>query len=389
MSRLLQGRKVLALGTGVTVLGVLRILHADGAEAFALPPSDVDPLVRRCRWYRPGPAALKGVTPDTLAGALDGLPEGTVLLPCSDAWVKAVGSLPRSAAARFPSAVPLPGAVDTLINKELLAAALDRLGLPGPLTVAPITALSLAAIPEERLVGAFLKPAHSQQFFARFGVKAFRVSGRAEAAARLAQCTEAGLPMMLQEYVPGPASSHYYIEGFLDRTGVARAWFARRRLRMYPPDFGNSTLMVSVPMEEVRDGRHALEVLLSDLRYRGIFSAEFKRDERTGRFVLIEVNARPWWYVEFAARCGVDVCALYVLDALGERVPQVDRYAVGRRCVYPYYDLEAARAEWKSGRLSLLSWARTWIGSWQPVFRWSDPVPALGFAFDALVRRVR
>jgi len=78
-----------------------------------------------------------------------------------------------------------------------------------------------------------------------------------------------------------------------------------------------------------------------------------------------------------------------VLDALGERVPQVDRYAVGRRCVYPYYDLEAARAEWKSGRLSLLSWARTWIGSWQPVFRWSDPVPALGFAFDALVRRVR
>jgi D-aspartate ligase len=133
-----------------------------------------------------------------------------------------------------------------------------------------------------------------------------------------------------------------------------------------------------VPVEETGDASATLKTLLADIGYRGIFSAEFKRDPRDGVFNLIEVNARPWWYVEFAARCGVNVCKLAIRDALGQPVETISEYEVGRRCVYPYYDWHAARAEHSAGRLGLPGWARSWLGAYQPVFRWSDPLPAVG-----------
>jgi predicted ATP-grasp superfamily ATP-dependent carboligase len=238
------------------------------------------------------------------------------------------------------------------------------------------------------LASSFLKPADSQRFFASFQAKAFRISGREEAGDRLARCAAEDLAMVLQEYVPGPPTNHYFVDGFVDRTGAVRALFARRRLRMFPPDFGNSTLMRSVAITEVDDAPATLRSLFAAIGYRGIFSAEFKRDAQDGRFKLLEVNARPWWYVGFAAGCGVDVCAMAVKDAVGQPVATVEHYAIGRRCVYPYYDYDAARMERAAGRLSALAWIRSWVGASQPVFQWSDPLPALGEVAAMIGRRV-
>ena len=235
----------------------------------------------------------------------------------------------------------------------------------------------------------FLKPVHSQQFFARFGVKAFLIADRANAHDRLRECIDAGFEMMLQEYIPGPPTNHYFIDGFIDRSGAVRALFARRRLRMSPPDFGNSTMQVSVPVSETGDASETLRKLFKDIGYRGIFSAEFKRDPRDDVLNLIEVNARPWWYVEFAARCGVNVCTMAIRDALNEPVETISDYAVGRRCVFPYYDLQAARAERAAGRLGLLAWAGSWVGPYQPIFRWSDPFPAVGEVTKLIGARIR
>jgi predicted ATP-grasp superfamily ATP-dependent carboligase len=375
---------LLGLGTGVTLLGVLRSLRAAGFDAMALP--DVADFNRRSRAFRAGPLELAGLTPATLPDRAADLPAGTVLIPCSDAWVRAIAALGPELRARWPASVGSLETLETLLDKARLAQALERLGLPHPFTRQVQSPADLDRIPETALSSSFLKPADSQQFFARYAVKAFRTSNRAETVDRLASCAANGLEMLLQEYIPGPPTNHYFVDGFRDRGGTVRAWFARQRLRMHPPDFGNSTLMVSVPVTRVRDAIATLEALLADLAYRGVFSAEFKLDDRDHRFKLIEVNARPWWYVDFAARCGVDVCTMAVRDALGEPLSTVSNYVVGRRCVYPYYDYAAARTEWKAGRLGLLAWGRSWLGAVQPVFRWSDPLPALG-ELAAMARR--
>ena len=136
---------------------------------------------------------------------------------------------------------------------RVIASTLDRLALPHPATRFMESVRDLDAASDTVLQSSFLKPVHSQQFFARFGVKAFRITDRSNAQDRLAECVDAGFLMMLQEYIPGPPTNHYFIDGFVDRNGVVRALFARRRLRMSPPDFGNSTLMISVPVSETGD----------------------------------------------------------------------------------------------------------------------------------------
>jgi len=380
-------KRALALGSGITLLGVVRALSDVGADVLALP--DADRVTRRSRFYRSAPPELTGAQSATIAEAVSCLPRRTVLFPCSDSWARAVAALPIEVRDNYPASVPPLDAIDVLVDKASFRSALEKLGLAHPMTRELSGISDLDSIPEDVLSSSFLKPAHSQQFFARFGVKAFRVSSREDARRRLASCLDAGVEMLLQEYIPGPPTNHYFIDGFVDRNGEVRALFARRRLRMNPPDFGNSTLMVSVALSEVAPAIAVMRELLRHLRYRGIFSAEFKRDERTGVFNLIEVNARPWWYVEFAARCGVNVCALALDDALGEPVQTITQYEVGRRCVFPYYDFEAVRAEFAEGKLGGLDWARSWIGAYQPVFRWSDPWPALSESATLLFQRFR
>jgi predicted ATP-grasp superfamily ATP-dependent carboligase len=327
--------------------------------------------------------------PEMLAQYLESLPSPTVLLPCSDLWVRTVAALPAEVRDRYPSSVAPAEALDLLVDKARFGSALDRLGLPHPTTRLMNSVRDLELVSDTALQTSFLKPVHSQQFFARFGVKAFRIAGRADAEDRLRECVDAGFEMMLQEYIPGPPTNHYFIDGFIDRNGVVRALFARQRLRMSPPDFGNSTLQISVPLSATGDAETTLRKLFADIAYRGIFSAEFKRDPRDDVFNLIEVNARPWWYVDFASRCGVNVCALAIRDALGEPVETISSYAVGRRCVYPYYDLQAVLAERSAGRLGLLGWARSWLGPFQPIFRWSDPAPAIGEVATLIGARLR
>lgn len=366
----------LVLGAGITVLGAIRALSQAGIPVFAAcPPGDI---ARRSRWYRPADLApwngQPGVTP---AEALEALPfDRAVLIPCSDQAALWVAGLPPELRTRFASSTPRREVFEALVDKASFADLLAEAQVPHPFTRRLRSADDLAPLGMRAGQVIFLKPVDSQSFFKRFGVKAFHVRSREEAEARWRDASGAGLELLLQEYVPGPATAHLFIDGFRDRTGVVRAWFPRRRLRMYPPDFGNSSAMVSLSLAEVKPAVDSLARLLEHVRYRGVFSAEFKWDARDREFKLLEINPRAWWYVEYAAWCGVNVLRLAWLDAQEQPVPDVTSWRVGARCVYPSYDRSAWQVMPRDERPSRLALYRSWIGARQPVFQLGDPAPA-------------
>ena len=124
----------------------------------------------------------------------------------------------------------------------------------------------------------------------------------------------------------------------------------------------------------------SLDRLLYLTSYRGIFSAEFKFDARDQLFKILEINARPWWYVEFAARCGVDVCGMAYQDAIRQPFSSSSDYKVGRRCVFLIQDYRGRRASPPQGRSGFWSWIRSWLGAHDALFSWDDPRPALSEA---------
>jgi predicted ATP-grasp superfamily ATP-dependent carboligase len=152
--------------------------------------------------------------------------------------------------------------------------------------------------------------------------------------------------------------------------------FVRRRLRMYPTDFGNSSYMVSVPPAEAAPAVESVRRALAQLDYRGVFSAEFKRDADDGAFRVLEINARPWWYVRFAAQCGMNLCGRAYADALGQSPPPANAYRVGRGCMHVHYDYFACRELLRTGQVSRRSWLWSWLTSHKAAFEWNDPLPA-------------
>jgi D-aspartate ligase len=383
---------ILVLGDGITVLGVVRVLARGGLRPLATQAGDR--VVSRSRWFEPVPGGFGQLHAVGLSQGLRDLPlERAVLMPCSDAFARAVAEIDSDLTARFPASVSAPDTLARFIDKGRFAETLVEHSIAHPWSEVVENAADLSRAPDRIFDHAILKPRDSQSFFRRYGVKAVHVSSRTDATEQLEAMSAEGFSFILQEYIPGGAQQHYFVDGFIDRGGSVRGLFARQRLRMYPLDFGNSTYMVSVPVEAAAPAAEAITSLLQRVGYRGVFSAEFKLDPRDRVFRLLEVNARAWWYVDFAARCGVDVCRMAYDDALGRPVTTVERYAVGRGLVFPYMDYNACRESLRRGQLSVWEWGRSWLGAMQPVFSLSDPRPASAeFAWilaEWLGRRVR
>lgn len=357
-------------------LAMIRSLGRRGVPVYAT--GTRGSFVAHSRWHRAVPSAWgEAPTPATLGDYLAGVPhDGMVLIPTTDDWALAVARLPTPVAARFPASLPSLGSLEALIDKGRFAAVLERLGVPHPRTVRVDPEGARADLPADAFTDAFLKPCDSQAFRRRFDVKALHFRTPDEAMTLARQARSAGLELMLQEYVPGPPSHHFMVEGFVDRTGRVCGRFVRQRLRMFPPDFGDSTYMVSVPLDRVRAAVDSLDRLLADLSFRGVFEAEFKYDARDEQFKLLEVNARPWYFIGFAADCGVDFCAMAYRDALGLAVEPVHSYETGRHCVVGA-DRYACWALFRQGQLGAWAWLRSWLGARQMLFAWDDPIPGL------------
>lgn len=367
----------IVVGSGLGALGALRLLHRAGIPAYSLPT--VPSHESRSRWFRPVPGVRASFGPGTtLAGLLEECRfERAALIPCSDAVLCAIAELPATTAQRFPSSTPPLAAVRQLANKAEFAQLLESLNVPRPRTLIVTGADDLEAFAGGQFEHLFLKPTDSASFYRRYGVKGCRVRDLADARKRLEHLQTDGVAVVVQEYIPGPGSNHYLIDGFAQRGGEIRALFARRRLRMCPPDFGDSSHMVSVPLELMEPAIQSLRRILAAVGYRGIFSAEFKQDARDGLFRILEINARVWIYVEFAGRCGVDVCSMSYRDALGLDPGAQPTYRCGARLVSPHIDIAAARHAYRRGELTARAWLRSWAGAQQPHFNWTDPRPAL------------
>jgi predicted ATP-grasp superfamily ATP-dependent carboligase len=364
------------LGGIVSALAVLRALGARGVPTFLLGAKGE--VADRSRYAARLAGGEDVATANSLLAVLrrSGIEEA-VLFPCSDDWLRAVAAFPSEARQAFPSSIAALDVVETLTRKDRFARAAAVCDVPHPRTTEVCGSEDLAGFSDHELASSFLKPIDSQAFSRRFRVKGFRVADREQAGELLRGAAAAGLGLVLQEFIPGLPSAHVFLDGFVDRDGQVRGLLARRRLRMFPPDLGNSTDSVTVPLAGVVPAVDALRRLFQGLGYRGLFDAEFVRDERDGVFRIIEVNARPWLQLELAAAAGLDLVGMAYDDALGRPVRDAPGYRVGARWVNPIQDVRSRVARHGTA-FDPPSPRDPWLRARHGVFRWDDPVP--GFA---------
>ena len=380
----------IAVGSGYTGLGTLRSLAAAGIPSYSACPSD--DVATRSRWYRPtpGPGPWNGSIGHEAQRILEGMPLAkAVLIPGADDAALWLSQIPNTGLSeRYRVSSSSRESLQILQDKARFGEYLAQAGVPHPRTFIIKSFGDIAAIPFAELGRVFIKPADSQSFCRVTGKKGAWAKDRSKFMEVWHQLDEKGFKLIAQEYVPGSGADHYLIDGFRDRDGALPGLFARRRERLYPTDFGNTTYSRSIPLSEVGSALESLTTLLEKLQYRGIFSAEFKRDARDGEFRLLEVNTRAWWYVEFATRCGVNVCRMAYEDALDLPVAPASRnYPVGKSCVNLVSDIKSVLAQDPASRSPLLTILGQWTRCYYHVSRIDDPGPGLLTSWRLLRRR--
>ena len=111
------------------------------------------------------------------------------------------------------------------------------------------------------------------------------------------------VPTIAQSLIIGPDENHYKYCAYRNHKGEIQAEFMIQKLVQYPIGFGVGAATKSVfNVELLKQGR----MLFESINYLGVGSAEFKLDNRDGKFKLIELNPRYWQQNYQATACGVN-----------------------------------------------------------------------------------
>jgi D-aspartate ligase len=147
-----------------------------------------------------------------------------------------------------------------------------------------------------------------------FGAKARRARDAGELRAAWRAARARGFEdILVQEEIPGPVSALYGV-GLYAVAGRVVAAFTSQKLEQTPPDFGDGLVVRAADTP----GLTALaQATVARLGFHGMADLEFKRDVRDGRLKLLDMNPRPWLWINLATACGVDLPWAAYLDALG------------------------------------------------------------------------
>lgn len=200
---------------------------------------------------------------------------------------------------------------------------------------------------------------------------------------------DTAFPILVQERTIGPGVGVFLLR--YDK--VTHLCFGHKRIREKPPYGGVSTYRESLqpPQRLVA----LCESLLDAINYNGVAMIEFKQDEHSGEFVLMEINARLWGSLQLASDSGVNFPATLVKLTMGEPVRSNTLARAGVRTYWELGEIDHALAIWRKSRreLHIPREAKIGLGAalrvlldrrisdFPEVFRWHDPRPFINEMF--------
>lgn len=214
-----------------------------------------------------------------------------------------------------------------------------------------------------------------------FAGKAVRVDSPGSVKELLPRLQQASVDVLAQELVPGPESAIESYHAYLDASGAVVGEFTGRKLRTFPPEFGDTTALSTTQAPDVAG--LGLEVLRR-VELTGVAKVDFKRGP-DGRLWLFEVNPRFTLWLHAGAVAGANLPAMVYADLTGQPRPACARVRAG--------------VEW----CNLVSdrWARRAVGAPLPPWvasalrsevkrglAWDDPMPFVRGLLWPRIRRL-
>ena len=317
---------------------------------------------------------------DGFVAALSALLEGgkyPILFPTTERTIQLVAAARKRLPSWVQVPIPAPEALASVIDKDHTAQLADRLDVPTPRTWSPNSPDEAAALASALLYPVIVKPRQTnfQRHDGRLAKADYAVIGAPEDLLGAWERIHAVVPRpIVQTLVRGRGVGM----NTLWRAGVPLTWFCHHRVREIDLRGGRSTAAVSAVCDErlVESARR----MLAALGWHGVAMVEFKWDEQTGRYWLLEINGRFWGSLPLALAAGMDFPYYLYQVAMGETPEVPDSYpngVVARDAVAEVKHFIRVMAHGHGVRMATLREAGTILHPWKASFNWvpDDPEP--------------
>lgn len=279
-----------------------------------------------------------------------------------------------------------------LMNKDTADGIARRAGVRVPYTAAIYSEDDLAGAVRNARWPCVVKPVMSHDWRTRYGiVRVFMARDAEEAAALVERPLRDGVPMILNQYIPGgdDAVDEAIVVRLPDDSYPVR--FGCHKLRQHPRGFGSTTLGES---SELPETMQIARRVLDEADFVGIAGVETKRHPDTGERWLLDVNVRVPGQWGLGDACGVEATQRLVMALTGHELPPQPRLRAGVKFVVPDDDLEVCReilheAPARRRPLLALQLLRPYLGAGDlGLLDPRDPRPALDWLGAVAGRRV-
>ncbi len=306
-ARIERAVPAVVVGESLNSLGVIRSLSGAGMPLYVVAttrwcPSGCSRFARLVRLPSlQGEALIDGL--QALGTALGGRP---VLMLGGDCEVDTVNEHRSRLEPLFRFTLPPADVVRNLANKALFQRFAEEHGLPVPRTAIIQSEEALRRL-GELVLPLVIKPADKVQVLNGKVDRAVRVDAADEALVVAARMLAGSGSVIAQEWIDGDDTDIFFALFVCDRDGRSIAMFCGRKLVCDPPEVG-STGVCCAAGAEAPELSQLTEHFIAESGYQGIGSLEFKRDRRSGRFVIVEPTVgRTDWQEEIATFCGINL----------------------------------------------------------------------------------
>jgi predicted ATP-grasp superfamily ATP-dependent carboligase len=304
--------------------------------------------------------------------------EKPVLYPSGDPYVEFIDRNFDALKEWYLFPMDVKGKWTDIMMKDTLEKLAVKYGMPIPESVE----LNDPAIFEkvERSIGypCILKPTESTMFVAKFRVKNFILHSSEELTKYRGIIQESGLDGVVQRIIPGFDDHMYTYDAYLDRNSEVTHWMTCQKHRQFPINFGASVYTEQRLVPELHEMSREF---YRNIGYKGFGEIEYKKDETTGKYYLIEINTRTTNLNSLLEKAGVNFPLLAYKEMTGETIEKENRtYDTRIHFRYLYEDLLAIREYVRAGQLTKGQIMKSLFRRKAPaIWSFTDPKPAFGF----------
>lgn len=301
-----------------------------------------------------------------------------VLIPCHDTYLEVIDAYLHRIKEYYLIPQTEQGLATKVMNKDTLHALATEHGVKVPETVRINEPNFKERVEEEIKFPCLVKPFDSPTFVSIFRKKIFKVHNMEELEEALEKAKSANQEVFVQRIIPGFDDHMYTFDAYLNQDSKVTHWTTCQKLRQYPINFGASVYTIQKYTPKIFEiGSKFLE----EIGYKGFAEIEFKKDEETGEFYLIEINARITNFNHLLYKVGLNFPYITYREMIRAPLePKAVTETTNRAFWYGYEDMLAVKDYVKTKQLKSSEVLKSLFRpKAYAIFSLSDPKPAMSF----------